>query len=399
MTDSKHIKSGMNVVYLAACALNDTCPDKDTVQKMELADVYEQASRHSMNAITYIALSAYIKQYGADGLDGDTLKKWQQSYNIALRKLVFMAIERESLLAFLESKGIWYMPLKGVILLDYYRKLGMRQMSDNDILVDPKRREEIRSFMLESGYEIIHYGCEHPDTYIKDGKFCFEIHHALYFDVDERKLLYEYYRDVKDKLVGDGKSEFGYRFRDEDFYIYLITHAHKHFASYGNGIRALVDMYVLKRQFADNLDAEYVKGELEKLGIADYEQKMSVLSEKLFCEKVLPDEYETVLDEQEMQMLCYHIDSGVFGTPDTLVSNAIKEIGKDGKITRGAKLKYLLSRIFPDMDFYKINYPKAYKHRILLPFYWFLRLFRCVIHFKKSTRELKAVIDTERSDK
>ena len=53
-----------------------------------------------------------------------------------MRKALLFDAERKGILDFMEQRGIWYLPLKGVVLKDYYPAVGMRQMSDNDILYD-----------------------------------------------------------------------------------------------------------------------------------------------------------------------------------------------------------------------------------------------------------------------
>mgnify|MGYP002969688486 CR=1 FL=1 len=43
-----------------------------------------------------------------------------------------------------------YLPLKGIIMKDYYPSVGMRQMSDNDILFDKAYAKQIRDYMSDN---------------------------------------------------------------------------------------------------------------------------------------------------------------------------------------------------------------------------------------------------------
>lgn len=393
MNYSNQLEAGKNVIYLAACALKNICPSPDVIKKADLNAVFSQAKRHSMQSITYIALEAYIKEYGVEELDGEVVDKWRKAYNYEIRKLVMMALERESLLLFLDKAGIWNMPLKGTVLIYHYPKLGMRQMSDNDILVDPRRRSEIKEYMIKNGYKVLSYGGEQPDTYSKEERYVFEIHHTLYSETEDQKTPFEYYCNVEERLVSNGKTEYGKCFTDEDFYIYIYAHAYKHFASGGNGIRSLVDAKVLEEAFGDKIDREYVNKELEKLGIAKYQNEISLLAGKLFSENPpLPQEYDSILNERERWLLGYHIASGTFGNVEFWVSNAMLEMKKGDKITLFTRLKYLLSRVFPNMDFYKLNFPTAYKYKVLLPFCWIMRIFRGVFHIKKTVGEMSIAL-------
>lgn len=47
-----------------------------------------------------------------------------------------------------EKAGIWYLPLKGVILKEMYPVYGIRQMADNDILFDFTYRKEVKDIFL-----------------------------------------------------------------------------------------------------------------------------------------------------------------------------------------------------------------------------------------------------------
>lgn len=65
-----------------------------------------------------------------------------------------MDAERVEIIKFLEEKHIWYMPLKGVILKEFYPEYGLRQMCDNDILFDNDYTDEVRKWFFNRGYEL-----------------------------------------------------------------------------------------------------------------------------------------------------------------------------------------------------------------------------------------------------
>lgn len=51
-----------------------------------------------------------------------------------------------------------YLPLKGIIMKDYYPSVGMRQMSDNDILFDADAWERMEKHMISEGYKAEYVG-------------------------------------------------------------------------------------------------------------------------------------------------------------------------------------------------------------------------------------------------
>ena len=290
------------------------------------------------------------------------------------------------------------MVMKGVVMQNYYPRLGKRQMSDNDILIDPQKREMIKDRMLENGYEIVYYALEHPDTYKKFGtKFYFEMHHSLFFNIKRNQTEYDYYKNVKDTLVKVDGTDYAYKFTDEDFYIYLITHSYKHFTECGVGIRSLMDIYVYQKAKGDSLDREYIDAELSKLGIKNFESITSSLATVLFSEDFKPpSEIGNGLSDTEREMLEVHIFSGAFGTAEQSTKQLMKMMDSDKKITFGVRAKYFLRRLFPDMDYYKLNHPTVYKYKILIPFYWAWRIVRGI--FRKpelNRRELKYIWKTK----
>ena len=68
----------------------------------------------------------------------------------------------------------------------------------------------------------------------------------------------------------------------------------------------------------------------------------------------------------------------VYGT----IQNKMQNLQSDGKaITVYTKLRYIFSRIFPDLKWCKFYAPTVYKYPVLLPFFWVWRLL--VKGFKK----------------
>lgn len=86
----------------------------------------------------------FSKAHFVEALTGTVLKKagvklpaeWEQSIAKAIRKVILFDRERAEIFSYMDEQRIWHMPLKGVILKEFYPSIGMRQMSDNDILFD-----------------------------------------------------------------------------------------------------------------------------------------------------------------------------------------------------------------------------------------------------------------------
>ena len=393
METRKLIKNGYDMIYLSACALHGKVPSREAVCKMDLKSVYNLSVRHSMQAVCFMALESLMTTDGdfAASIPLDLLKDWRIAKGEAIRNNVLFENERNRILAYFEQNGIWYMLLKGSVIEKYYSRLGMRQMCDVDILFDIDFREQIHDYMLENGYLVKTYNNQYPDAYVKAPAFLFELHFALYTEFSGKEPILSYYTDIFPRLIKDSDNNFGYHFSDEDLYIYNTTHAYKHYTSAGNGVRSLMDIFAFVSKKKNELDWQYIKGECEKLLINDYEASARNLAFKLFSKDCINLNYNDVLTDDELEMLLFCLGSGVYGTTENRIRLRMsRSVNKKGK---QSKLRYVLGRVFPDMEFYRMYYPFIYKHRILIPFFIVYRMIRQFFkNFKKLAFEFKLLL-------
>ncbi len=378
VTAEEYLAAILDVAYLAACAVEETVPDPSRVERMDPEKLYEAADRHLLTGITAMALeSAGVKN-----------EAFTQAKGKAIRKAAAFDLERAAILDRLEEAGIWHLPLKGCVLQALYPKLGMRQMSDNDILYDASRTSEVRQIMESLGFSSDRdFGKGVHDHYYKPPVCNFEMHRAL-FGAGHEKRFVRYYRDVKSRLILDEGKKYGCHFSDEDFYIFLLAHEYKHYSGRGTGLRSVLDTYVYLKKKGEALDWTYIAGELDKLGIGEFEAQNRSLALHLFGGEDLT--------ERDLEMLDYILSSGTYGTLRNRVKN---DIGKYGTGPLG-KLRYLLRRIFLPMALVREAFPLFVKCPILLPFLPLYRVVRgLTINRTRMKAELKAlVMDKHKQD-
>lgn len=367
-------ETAYQMLYLTSCALHGQIPEKEKTLQMDLTKLYQMCQFHSLTSMVYMALESA----------GISEPKWKEAMSKDVRKNILLDMEREKICFFLEDNGIWHMPLKGAVLKDMYPKIGMRQMADNDILYDKAYQKELRIFMKKNGYTADSVGQTHHDTYMKPPVYNFEMHTILYGRKADRNI-YDYYSDVKKRLVRDEGKNYRYHFTDEDFYIFMTVHEYKHFISAGIGLRSLLDTYVFLSQKNDSLDWNYICSELDRLEIRDFEESVRSLAMKIFASPVLPE-----LTDKEKESLEYYFLSGTYGTMEQFSQQKIEAFKeRTGSIS---KPKYIWSRIFPSMEIYETYFPFFYRHKILLPVGWAYRIIRGVTaRRKKLTSELKCL--------
>lgn len=367
------LRTTMDMIWLVSCAVNAEKPDPERIKTMDLRGVLDQSQRHMLSAAVAFALEEAIPLPYAF----DQVKK------NAIRKLTLFEVERAAITRELEKAGIQYLPLKGILIKDDYPKSAMREMTDNDILVDSSRMDEVVQIMKRLGYSGGEYQKDHDVVFTKPPSLVFEMHNRL-FENEYHPLYAAYFQNVWERAIPIAGSACGFRMTDVDFYIYLICHMYKHYIYTGTGLRSLLDVYVFYKKHADTLDRAYLDAELKKLKLIDFERDIHTLADKAFT--------GSELSQKEKAELEHFVGSGVFGTEERAVQYRVsKYYKKDGG--KKSVLNYYFRRAFvlSEKDLEK-HFPLFYRHKFLLPALPFYRLTKGVIkHPKHLVSEYKTV--------
>ncbi len=405
-------------LYLSACFLNGIKPDEEILRNaaaehnmiLQHTEPPGQAGsentsfpeellgfcvRHSISALVCEALESSVI---FDEWGNDISRKWKEMKSKAVRKNLLMDAAKNDLFRFLDSRKIWYMPLKGSVLRDLYPGFGLRQMADMDILIDEAGRAAVKEYLTSCGYSAEKYNQTNHDVYFKEPIYNFEIHTAL-FNPKTTPVFAEYYRNVASLLLPDGDSSFGRHFSPEDFYIHMILHALKHFAERGTGLRTLIDEYVYVREWYDRMDQSYIEGELKKVNAIGFEQNLRHLSSLLFAR---PEQSPALLPD-EQKFLQEFIRSGSYGEIRFRILHQMENLQGAGTVPDAqARFRWFLFRFFPGREWCRGNYPLVYRYPVLLPFLWVYRAVRAP--FIKTTRErirkeLKGLKELDKAEK
>ena len=352
------------LIYLVSCAVDEKIPEKSIVNKIDLNQVYSLASKHMLSAAVAMALEDA----------GFRDERSSRVIGAALRKNMIFEEEKKRVLEKLDEAEIWHMPLKGSVLKDFYPKAVMREMSDYDILFDASRAKDVKRIMKSLNFSVHEFGIQNEDVYCKKPIISFEMHRTL-FGARHGNIINNYYKNIKQKLIKDTGSNFGFSFIPEDFYIYMIAHEYTHYSLSGTGLRSLLDVYVFLKN--RELNWLYINTELSKLEISDFEKLNRQLTLKLFTGKNLKD--------NEKEMLKYILSSGVYGTMENYVSNDMAKAGR---------LEYFLKRLTLPYSEMIEEYPILQKAPILYPFYWLSRLLirGLILRRKRFFYQMKALI-------
>ncbi len=369
MTFEERLTVGMDMLYLVRCALSGSRAELKEI-KSDLTAVFHTSMRHSLTSLCAFALDGVLDKKDA------AYHAFNEARNKATAKQAMFDIERAALFAFFEERGIKYMPMKGIIIKNYYPKSTMRQMADNDIWYDVDRKDEVFGWFADRGYKMPEYEDQVHDVFFKEPVFNFEMHKALY-GTSHREGWKDYYNEKMD-LLSASSQQCALRLSDEDFYVYITSHAHKHHFGGGTGLRTLVDFYVMDKQLGGVIDSEYTESEMKKLGIYDFAAMIIPLSRKILDESAEP------LDEEESSWLETILLCGTYGTSESAMKNQLIRINKDSRdITLGTKIRYILRRFFVTPSQIKEIYHVRESWKV--PFYY---LYRYSIRFVMASGRL-----------
>ena len=145
-------------------------------------------------------------------------------------------------------------------------------------------------------------------------------------------------------------------------YVFLIVHIAKHYQYGGTGIRTLLDIYVYEKALP-SLDFDYIKGELKKIGLDRFYDKIH---------KIVFDWFSGNFDGNYDTVSAYIISGGVYGTQGVERLNNFINSNMDN--LDSARKKNSVENIFPPLEIMKIRYSILEKQKWMLPLFWIIRI-------------------------
>lgn len=361
-------KNGLGEIRYLISILKALLKDEQPPEPPEGCDlgiVFKLAQAHSVAGMAY---------YAIEKLDippeGEFAAAWRQVRDKAIVKDITQLSELESIGAAFSSAGIRYLPLKGSIIKHYYPQSDMRTMADIDMLIDPENVGKARDIMLSLGYSCEHFGYDVHDIYHKPPVMNVEIHRELFGE--EGQEFKGVFGSPWELCERDGMR---FRFRDNEFFAYVLAHAIKHLEEGGTGIRTVMDLWVCLDS-NKNIDAEKALALLESSGKRSAAERLIALSRVWFGDAPHTDE--------TMALQRYILGSGTYGTVTNSAQNRIKTSGRAG---------YFFQLIFPTFTHMRQHYPILKKAPVLLPACWFVRLVtKPFINRRQNSEKLRQIL-------
>ena len=379
------LKNGLYLMELLRSALRGQ-PPSPKPEDVSWAHVFALAKRHRVEG-----LSAYGMERLSAMPPESIRSRWLAERELIVYRSVRYALERENLLQALKEAGLRCLPLKGILLAEYYPQAGMRAMTDNDILYagqdgvsEQEAYEILARVMTQCGFQLHGSNGVH-NVYVKSPFFNFEMHRQLF---SESSPLGSH---IRDPWAYASEDETGvYRFSPEVEFIYIMAHAYKHFSNAGHGIRLLADVHVFLKHAGDALDMAYIFKAFRTLGMEDFAQRVITCAREVF------DSPDMALSDDSLALLEYLLSSGLFGTYTHMIENRARKRGVIGEINlRREGLRFLFERVFPSKSFWHTRYPITRGRPWLYPLCWIHRLIKKLTTGRKHTfHALRSIFKT-----
>jgi hypothetical protein len=276
-------------------------------------------------------------------------------------------------LAFLNREKIKTVILKGLALENsVYGNIGLRQMSDVDILINRKDCLRAREILISAGYVslpvksflhkmILPYYGKHLPSLLKNG-VSLEIHHELFGRKNHSltKILYD--GSYKTELKGE-RTWFP---EPQIFFLYLVKHLSVHEMNNESQLRLYADLVVLLEKYSDEI-LNY-----DLLEYASVAGMSEILATRLDPLRVIwgisfPDWVNDFIDKWSDKDA---IDRFLFFLSSPKDNPPIDKPGFYRQIVRDIpgfhrKIIYVLGDLFPSLSFMKDRYKCKSKWKVL----------------------------------
>ena len=322
----------------------------------------------------------------------ETLKNAQTGAIQRVIRQIMQDNEFLNLLEKLQQQGYDPLVVKGMVCRALYPQPWLRPSVDEDILVPAEEFAAYDRLLIELGgmyadtpdadlnaVDETSYHKENSPLYIELHKNLFDRNSDAYGDLNRpfdgvlKRASAVTIQDLRVRTM-----------EPTDHLLYLLLHAFKHFLYSGFGIRYVCDIVLFAEHYREELAAERVVSECQKLRAAQFAAAVFRIGTKhLGMDPAAVPEAWRDAEADEAPLLEDILSGGLYGIAD---ENRLHS----GNITLNARAKGrsggggVWRAIFPSAEYLRSRFPYARKSVLLLPVAWAQRIF---LYAKRSTKE------------
>ncbi len=359
--------------------------------------IFAEAKAHEVHSLIY----STIKNLDInDNQYKQTISQWKNTViQSTFHQIRHINQVNRLLLEFKES-GIPAIPLKGLVLRNYYPIPEQRTMIDADILVKIRDVEGAKAVLLKMGYKEYSNNPIHIN-YIHQHHFPIELHWNLinrkYLNKDTTKFEERIWESVVPAVIcGVEVSVLSL----EGMLLHMFLHMAVHTVCSGFGLRQLVDCIYFVNHNADNINWELFSTKVKECGIEKFVQIAFKLCNYLFDFKLTKYVWKDIEYGNDLYQSFIEdiLSAGSHGQKDKVRQVATQKLNDIGVLEYKALrdkqhvMYYYINLLFPPVKDLGQNYTYAKIHPILLPMAWLHRFFRALFHKGFTAKDKKAML-------
>jgi len=355
--------------YLASGGRDCTVPDFAADAGFE--EILRIAMYNNCDPFIYHTISKWCTEYGVEKV---TIESYRNRILFSAVSQIRADTELKEVLSELNSFGVSYLLLKGIILSNLYPDPAYRRAIDVDIHVSDDYADRAAEVFLARGYEYIQNdSIKYEKTYRLSGILTIELHTRLFENFYEKNQAaiaavgleaLSSRREVRvfDMIAGTLSLN--------HFLIYVICHHTKHFIASGINLRHLLDICVYINEYYEQLNWDFIISALSRFGIKDFALHLLYICQHYLNIVDLSFLYHDI-EEDVVEMLLYDIvERNAYN--DGVIERASSHDIVHDVYFNGEKnfLNLFRSNYLPSRKQLKKKYMYAKKYPVLLPVAW-----------------------------
>jgi len=317
---------------------------------------FNLVKKHSLQVLVYVV-------FMRSGLKQELSEDFKKEVYKLILGATSLDKDSQAVLNLFKENDLKIVPFKGYNVKKLYPSADMRYSIDFDCLIDEKQLKQVKRLLENNGYKY----CKTTDMhleYLSNSGNVIELHTKLF----SRFLPQEFVLQVFSEYTLNNNQ-----LPLETEYIISLAHLASHFVSGGVGVRNIIDLHLLNNK----VDRAKLDSKLVEYKLKQFDDNFLSLADVIFNDKE-PTEFD-------LSLFKYVFNSFYLGTESSKELYSVA-LNFDGDLKR-AKRKSVFKKIYPSYKYMAGVYPTLKKHKILLPWFYFVRhltvIFKRTSHINK----------------
>ena len=366
------------LVHLIQCAIQNKQPCEKPIN-LSFDKVLQYGMEHEVANIALVSVEKLLHKP-----ETDIYSRWKMVYAFSIQRHVNQMNAREIIVNALDHADIRHIETQGTMMKQLYPQPEWRMMSDIDFIIDRENLDTAQKIMEGLGYRTKNPNGVEVDAYGRNG-IAVELHSDFF---DPNSMCYGTISEPFSMVAQTGDT-YSYRVSDTAFYLYNLLHCIKHYLQRGAGIRRIIDLYLLKEEFANKVDFGVINKVLTENQYVDVANELFAVADKWFGDTNINDYINLSQIEESIYLANNH------GTVEIHLNNEYK---RSRKSKFAFKLDKYLSLIFAPKETIYRAYPFCQKHKYPTVLCWIHRGF-CVLFSKRKRNNARKLLQQIKNTK